>query len=248
MDLYFYLAKLLTPIIVPTNLIFFSLIFSFYFYFIKNIKFFRKIFYLIFFLFFFIGVFPIGQNLIYYYLEKNFINLKIDNNFNYIFVPSGSPERLLKAIDIKNKNSFIKSKIIYSSGNSYIDKKRGKDYEYDFSNNLIKNSNIDLNDIIFLPNARNTVENFKQLNNFLSSIRGNKKILLVTSAFHIRRCLLIAKKYNIEISIAPSSYYYNDKSFSFINFYQDISIQKNLFYFDIFFKEMISIFVIKYII
>lgn len=246
MDLYFYFAKILTPIIVPSNFIFFSIIFIFYFSFIKNIKFFRKIFYLIFFMFFLIGIFPIGQNLIYYYLEKNFTNLKIDNNFNYIFVPSGSPERLLKAINIKNKNFLIESKIIYSSGNSYLDKKKGKDQESNFSSDLIKNSNTNFNDIIFLPNARNTVENFQQLNNYLSTVKGNKKILLVTSAFHIRRCLLIAKKYNIEISVAPSSFYYNDKPFSFINFYQDISVQKNLFYFDVFFKEMISTFVIKY--
>ena len=54
----------------------------------------------------------------------------------------------------------------------------------------------------------------------------------------------VAKKYNIEIQGFPSSFKSRNNPFSLINFYQNINVQRNLYYFDVFFKEMLGIFIV----
>ena len=246
MNLYFYASKIITPLILPSNFFIFALIIFFYLAILKKKERFKKIFSVFFILFSLISLLPLGENLIYYALEKNYKNSKLPKNIDYIFVPSGSPERIVQAIKIKNHYLPTKVKIIYSSGNAALDKKNGQDLEASFVKTIIVNSKIDKQDIIFLPNARNTIENFKQLKNFLK-LEKNKKILLVTSSSHMQRSLIIAKKYNIETRGFPSSFRSRSNSFSLVNFYQNINIQRNLYYFDIFFKEMLGIFIVTVI-
>ena len=246
MNLYFYASKILGPLILPSNFLILGLVIFFYLGVWKNKDNFKKIFSIFFVLFSLISLLPLGENLIYYVLEKNYKNSKLPKNIDYIFVPSGSPERIVQAIKIKNHYVPAKIKIIYSSGNAALDKKKGKDSETPFVKTIIVNSKMDKQDIIFLPNARNTIENFKQLKSFLKGEK-NKKILLVTSASHMKRSLMIAKKYNIETQGFPSSFKSRTNSFSLVNFYQNINIQRNLYYFDIFFKEMLGIFIVTVI-
>ena len=246
MNLYFYASKIITPLILPSNFFIFALIVFFYLGIWKKKEKFKKIFSVFFVIFSLISLLPLGKNLIYYVLEKNYKNTKLPKNIDYIFVPSGSPERIVQAIKIKNHYLPAKVKIIYSSGNAALDKKNGQDSEAPFVKTIIVNSKIDKQDIIFLPNARNTIENFKQLKRFLNRDK-NKKILLVTSASHMKRSLMIAKKYNIETQGFPSSFKSRTNSFSLVNFYQNINIQRNLYYFDIFFKEMLGIFIVTVI-
>ena len=246
MNLYFYASKIITPLILPSNFFIFALIIFFYLGILKKKEKFKKIFSIFFVIFSMISLLPIGNKLIYHVLEKNYKNTKLPKNIDYIFVPSGSPERIVQAIKIKNHYLPAKVKIIYSSGNAALDKKNGQDSEAPFVKTIIVNSKIDKKDIIFLPNARNTIENFKQLKNFLK-LEKNKKILLVTSSSHMKRSLIIAKKYNIETQGFPSSFKSRSNSFSLVNFYQNINIQRNLYYFDIFFKEMLGIFIVTVI-
>ena len=246
MNLYFYASKIITPLILPSNFFIFALIVFFYLGIWKKKEKFKKIFSVFFVIFSLISLLPLGKNLIYYVLEKSYKNNKLPKNIDYIFVPSGSPERIVQAIKIKNHYVPAKIKIIYSSGNAALDKKKGKDSETPFVKTIIVNSKMDKQDIIFLPNARNTIENFKQLKSFLKGEK-NKKILLVTSASHMKRSLMIAKKYNIETQGFPSSFKSRTNSFSLVNFYQNINIQRNLYYFDIFFKEMLGIFIVTVI-
>jgi len=246
MNLYFYASKIITPLILPSNFFIFALIVFFYLGIWKKKEKFKKIFSVFFVIFSLISLLPLGKNLIYYVLEKNYKNTKLPKNIDYIFVPSGSPKRIVQAIKIKNHYLPTKVKIIYSSGNAALDKKNGQDSETLFVKTIIVNSKIDNQDIIFLPNARNTIENFKQFKIFLK-YKKNKKILLVTSASHMRRSLIIAKKYNIETQGFPSSFKSRSNSFSLVNFYQNISMQRNLYYFDIFFKEMLGIFIVTVI-
>jgi len=244
MNIYFYISKLLTPLLLPSNFLIFFLIIFFYLGIWRNKKQFKKIFCVFFIFFSLISLLPIGKNLIFYVLEKNYKNSKLPKNIDYIFVPSGGPERIVQAIKVKNQYLPANVKIIYSSGNSALDSNNGKDSETPFVQTIVKNSNIDKKDIIFLPNARNTIENFKRLNRYLTKDL-NKKILLVTSASHMKRSLIIAKKNNIKAYGFPSSFYTRNNSFSLINFYQNINFQKNLSSFDIFFKEVLGIFVVK---
>jgi|TARA_B110000977_G_scaffold172868_1_gene225591 uncharacterized SAM-binding protein YcdF (DUF218 family) len=246
MNIYFYASKILTPLILPSNFLVFALVVFFYLGVWKSKEKFKKIFCIFFIFFSSIALLPLGKVLIHHVLEKNYKNIKLPKNIDYIFVPSGSRERIVQAIKIKNNYLPKEIKILYSSGNVSLDKKNGKDFESDFVQTIILNSNMKKNDIIFLPNARNTIENFKQLKSYLIKNK-NKKTLLVTSAFHMRRSLMIAKKYNIKIYKFPSFFYTSSNAFSLINFYQNTSVQNNLYYFDIFFKEIIGIAVTKII-
>jgi uncharacterized SAM-binding protein YcdF (DUF218 family) len=244
MNLYFYVSKIITPLLLPTNFLFFLLILFVYLIVWKNKNRFKKIFCIFFVIFSSISLLPIGKGLIGHLLEKEYRNNQLPNNIDYIFVPSGDLTRVVQAIKIKNYYSPNKVKIVYSSGNAYLDPTNRKDFESVLDRAMLMNSNIDKKDIIILTNARNTIENFKQLKIFLSKNK-NKKILLVTSAFHIKRSLVIAEKNGIKMQGYPSSYVASHDSFSFINFYQDINVQKNLYYFNIFFKEIVGIFLAK---
>ena len=241
MDLYFYISKIATPLIVPSNIIILLLIILFYISFIKKKLFFKKFFTLIFIIFSIISILPIGHNMIYFFLEKNFYESKVPSKIDYIFVPSGSINRTIFAMNIMRTSEFKKVKIIYSSGIAYLDKNNSKDTETNLAKNLILNSKISKDNIIFLPDARNTFENFKRLNEFLvDKDKVNSKILLITDAFHMNRSLMLAKKFNLNIYSLPSSYITKQDSVGLINSYQNISIVSNLSMFDLFIKELIS--------
>ena len=241
MDLYFYISKIATPLVVPSNILIFLLIVFFYIGFIKNKFFFRKFFTIIFIFFSIISVFPIGHNLIFFFLEKNFYSSKIPNKVDYIFVPSGSIKRIIFAINLKNHSGMKDVKIVYSSGIASLDKDNSIDFDTNLLKNLILSSNIQTDSIIFLPEARNTFENFKRLNEFLiKEDKVDNKILLVTDAFHMNRSLMMAKKFNLNIDGLPSSYLTKLESVGLINWYQNISVINNLRHFDIFTKELIS--------
>ena len=228
-DLYFFISKIVTPLIIPSNILIFLSIISFYIGFIQNKFFVRKFFISIFVIFSIISVFPIGNNLIYFFLEKKFYKPEIPSKIDYIFVPSGSIKRTIFALNFLNNLNTKDVKIIFSSGIPYLDKNNSKDSETILVKSLISSSKISSENIIFLPNARNTFENFKRLNEFL--IKKNKdqsKILLITDAFHIKRSLMMAKKFNLNISSLPSSYITNKNTVGLINSYQNLSIINNL--------------------
>ena len=140
-------------------------------------------------------------------------------------------------------NSNLKDvKIIYSSGIAYLDKNKSKDSETSLTKNLISNSTINKDNIIFLPNARNTFENFNRLNNFLIKKNNtNSKILIITDAFHMSRSLMMAEKFNLNVSSLPSGFITKQDSVGLINAYQNLSVVNNLRKFDLFIKELISI-------
>ena len=240
-DLYFYISKIVTPFIIPSNILTFLLIIFFYIGFIKNKIYVRKFFISIFIIFSTISIFPIGNNLIYFFLEKRFYNPEIPNKIDYIFVPSGSIKRTIFALNFLNNSNLKEVKIIFSSGIPYLDQNNSKDSGTSIVKSLVSSSKISSENIIFLSNARNTFENFKRLNEFLiEKNKGQSKILLITDAFHMKRSLMMAKKFNINISSLPSNFLTKKDSVGLINAYQNISIVNNLRDFDTFIKELIS--------
>ena len=241
MDLYFYISKIATPLIVPSNIFILLLIIFFYIGFIKNRIFFRKCFIVIFFIFSSISILPIGHNLIFFFLEKNFYSSKIPSKIDYIFVPSGSINRIIYTINLVKDPNLADIKIIYSSGIAYLDKNKSTVSEANLVKSLITNSKIGIDNIIFLPDARNTYENFKRLNEYLiKKDKSDSKILLITDAFHMSRSLMLAEKFNLNISGLPSSYITMQNPTGLINSYQSLRFTGNLSKFDIFIKELIS--------
>ena len=228
-------------IIFPSNFFIFSLVFLFYFGIFKNKIFFKKIFFLIFFIFSSVGILPIGNILVYQVLEKNYFDVKVPKDISYIFVPAGGEDRIITAMNIKNEYKLDNVKIIYSTGRPSLNKNKSIDTEEIFTKNLISNFKINSDDIIFLPEARNTSENFILLNNYLNKMNiNNPKIFLVTHGYHIKRCLIFAKKYDLKITAYASRLTTKSYSSGLVNFYQHIDVLSNFKMFDLFIKEMIS--------
>ena len=112
---------------------------------------------------------------------------------------------------------------------------------------IIENSKINPSDIIFLPEARNTFENIERLNEYLIKNNSlNSNILLISQAFHLSRCLIISKKYDLNIFGYASSYYTKNTSTGLINSYQKASVATNITYMDRFFKESLSLIYAKF--
>ena len=251
--MYFYISKLLAPFLNLTNLLIILIIFIVIFrslFFEKKFKYFS---YLIIFIFLLISIFPIG-NFGLNYLEKKYINQEEILDIDNIIVLSGSEdlqstkitkklnlnsgsERLIASV--KLANNFKNSKIYFLGGDGYLVKNSFN--EIFVAKKFYQDVNFDLNRIHFVNKTRNTYENFKE---FKKIVDNEKKNVLITSAFHMQRSLLIAKKLNIKL-IPYAVDYRSNNFFSIINFYQKFSVSGNLSSFDIFFREIMGILAIK---
>ena len=148
---------------------------------------------------------------------------------------SGS-ERLIASVKLANE--FKNAKIFFLGGDGNLIKNSID--EAFVARKFYKDVNFDTNRIYFVSNTRNTYENLKEFKKI-----GNKdKNVLITSAFHMKRSLLIAKKLNIKL-IPYGVDYRSVDFFSIINFYQRFSVTNNLSSFDTFFREMLGILAIK---
>lgn len=82
-------------------------------------------------------------------------------------------------------------KVILSGGRMITDKK-----EYELMYEALKHEKVKLDDIILEKEAMNTKENFINIIPFLQDNYGmHCKLMLITTAFHMRRSLLTARTY-----------------------------------------------------
>jgi uncharacterized SAM-binding protein YcdF (DUF218 family) len=250
--LYFYLSKLLAPFLKLTNILILLIILIFFFR--KNFsgKLLRLFAYFVILLFLLISLFPIG-NFGLKYLENSYINQQEISNIENIIVLAGSEdiqstkvtkklnlnsgsERLIASVKLANE--FKNAKIFFLGGDGNLIKNSID--EAFVARKFYKDVNFDTNRIYFVSNTRNTYENLKEF----KKIGKKNKNVLITSAFHMKRSLLIAKKLNIEL-IPYGVDYKSLDFFSIINFYQRFSVTNNLSSFDTFFREMLGILAIK---
>ena len=190
-----------------------------------------------------ISIFPVGDRLIYFFLEKKYKNNTLPINTDIIFVPSGNKKRLETALNLKLSN-YNKALIIYSTGNPMIKNDKIKLMDIDYAYRLKKNYNLKNEEFRIIKSSRNTFENFKELNKILSK---SKNILVITSGFHIDRSKLISSKYNHNFTFFASDYAHETKKLHIINSYQNFSVIKNLEKMDLFIRELLAIFVTKVI-
>ena len=250
--MYFYLSKLLAPLLNPTNLLFIFLIFFYLFNLKLKIKF--KLFSnIVLILLLLLSFFPLG-NLGLRYLEKDYILqdkvYKVDN----IIVLSGSENitstETTKKLTLNNNSERLiisaklaldnpDSKIYYIGGDGRLAK--SKFNETDVAKIFYSNIHFDLNRVIFIDNTRNTIENlkaFKKINTL------NQSNILITSAFHMKRSMLIAKK--LDLNIKPFAVDFRSvHNFNILNYYQKLSVADNWQFFNIFFREIIGILAFK---
>jgi uncharacterized SAM-binding protein YcdF (DUF218 family) len=243
----------LAPFLNLTNLLFILLI-VFYLTNLKK-KFIFKLFSnLTLILLFLISFFPLGKFGLKY-LEKDYILqekvYKIDNiivlagsekilstqTTNKLSLNDGS-ERLI--LSVKLALDHPKSKIYYLGGDGRLVK--NKINEADVAKIFYSNINFDLNKVVFIDNARNTIENLKAFKDISSLKQSN---ILITSAFHMKRSMLIADK--LDINIKPYAVDFRSiADLSILNYYQMFSVADNWQFFNIFFREIIGIIAFKF--
>lgn len=250
--MYFYLSKFLAPLLNLTNLLFIILIII-YFYNLKTkfkFKFFLNI---IIILLALVSFFPLG-NLGLKFLEKDYINqdkiYKLDN----IIVLAGSEDiaasKMTKKLNLNSSSErliasvrlaldFPNSKIYFLGGDGNLIK--NKINEVDVAKIFYKNVRFELSRIHFISNTRNTIENLKA---FKKTNTENQSNLLITSAFHMKRSMLIAKELNLIIKPYAVDFRSTD-SFNILNYYQRFNVIDNLQSFNIFFREIIGILAFK---
>ena len=256
MDFYFYSSKILAPLLSPINFLFIFSLISFFFY---KKKIFKKIIFFCFLLIFFIGFFPLGSFFLKY-LEKDFYAQKDFKNLDIIVVLGGaedvfntmkfnklhlnqSSERLTALV--KLGNDYKNAKLIYLGGKPYLNNEEIQS-ETEVAKLYFKDIKFDLNRVLFLDDSRNTIENLTSLNKYLKGQNYNN-MLLITSAFHMKRSLLIAKKLKLEF--IPYAVDFRSGSDYFIsNYWQKLSISKNFTDLDLFFREVIGSFAAKLVI
>ena len=235
--MYFFLSKILGPLLNPTNFLFLLLIILFFLYYKNKRKIIFKLLTINILLLMFISFLPIG-NIGLKYLENNFMNKNYYKDIDNIIVLSGSNYRLLESIKLGNK--YKNAKIYYIGGNAYLIKKKIND-EVSKAKKIYEDLNFDMTRVNFVGQSRNTIENFKEIEKL--NLKDSQTVL-ITSAYHMRRSMIISKKFGLDLipyAVNPKSNAQN----SLINTYQDFDISKNLSRFNIFFREIIGIMVFK---
>ena len=204
----FYLSKILWLIVNPFNIFIFITLFTIFLYFI-NFRRLSLIIYLINFIFIaLISFLPIGSYLTYI-IEKEFhTNTKFPDQVDGILILggatnpllfkefdqislNGSAERLVESVMIIRK--FEKAKVIFSGGSGIVN--RSDLGHSQVAKLFYKKMGVDINKIFFEDKSRNTHENIIYSKK-IAKPKKNENWLLITSAFHMKRALLIAEKNN----------------------------------------------------
>ena len=202
----FYLSKILWLILNPFNFFIFVNIITIFLYFI-NFKRISLFIFLINFIFLLtISIFPIGNFLIHKIEKEYHLKNMVPNNLDGILILGGatsptlfkefnqvsvndSAERLIESVKIIKE--FKNSKIIFSGGSGVVG--RPELGHAEAAKFFYKKMEINTDRIIFENKSRNTYENILFSNEIVNP-RKNEKWLLITSASHMKRALLIGLK------------------------------------------------------
>jgi uncharacterized SAM-binding protein YcdF (DUF218 family) len=150
------------------------------------------------------------QGMVLHYMERPLPNMKYD----YLIVlgtgnrSNTTKKRVNKALSYASKHHEIK--IITSGGRG----KGEKVSEAKAMSQLLKAGGINSNRIFLEENSRNTFENIKFSKEILKTLEGEnfatKKIVIVSSDFHIFRSLVIAQGFGLNAFGLPSqsSFYF----------------------------------------
>jgi len=237
----------------PVNILFIFLIFFYLIHLKYKKKIIRLILIIVAFFLILVSFFPIGVYGIKY-LERDYINQIQIKSIDNIIVLAGSErgntkftnkvnlndgsERLISSIKLALENPD--AKIIFLGGDGNLIKEEHLD-ESNVALKFYKDLRFDLKRVIFISSSRNTIENLSSLKK-KNILTGNS--VIVTSAFHMKRSMIVAKKLNMNL-IPYAVDFRSSNVYSFINKYQSFDIVANLTYFNIFFREIIGILAFK---
>ena len=256
--MYFFLSNFLSLFLNPINFLTFFLILLY----ILKLKFkknyIKSLIGFVIILLLLISFIPIGK-IGLAYLEKDYILqkklIKIDN-----ILVLGGPEnigltKITKKLNIRDGSERLiasvklaldnPESIIYFLGGGGNGVKKFKFNEADVAKIFFQDVGFDLKRIRFINSTRNTIENLEA---FKNEDLNSKLNVLITSAYHMKRSTLIAKKFDIDVvpyavdfRMAANSSKLKDGHFSILNFISGFSITSNMANFNIFFREIMGI-------
>lgn len=235
-NFYFFLSKILNPLLNPLNILFLFLIVLGFSYLKSKNKLIFKIFILNITIITLIAFLPLGKYGLNY-LEKDFQNQKQYKNISNILVLPGADSRIIASVNLAN--FYKKSKIYYIGLNFYNDEKNSS---YDVrARNFYENMNFDMNRVKFVGTSKNTIENLTEIENL--KLKDSETILL-TSAYHMKRSIMIAKKKNLNLLPYAVDIASKDNKNLLIT-YKSFDVVNNMIKFNLFFREIIGIFAFK---
>ena len=169
---------------------------------------------------------PLISNKLVKYIEAPYLPVKLSEvpESDYIVVLSGmvhhvkddiyewsDPDRFFAGIKLLNANKG--NKIIYTGGLLPWEKKRETEGE------LLKKKSlefgVDENDVFITKKVRNTYE---EANAISHSIERKSKIILVTSAFHMKRAEFLFKKHAFKIFPYPVDFKFKNNKITILDF------------------------------
>ena len=225
------------PFLNTSNFLFLILIILFIYYLISKRKIIFKLISLNIFIIIIIAFLPIGS-LGIKYLEKDFLFKKEYKKIKNILVLSGEDYRIIASISLAYQ--YPKAKIFYVGGNAYLVKKKDNDDLFKakkFYNDL----NFDMKRISFVGKSRNTIENFKEIKEL--NLKYSDTVL-ITSAYHMKRSMMIAEKQGINVIPFPVNPI-SKSTTPLLNSYQVFDAANNLSKFNTFFREILGIIAFK---
>ena len=225
------------PLLNPSNFLFLILVIFFIYYLISKKKIILKILSLNIFLITIIAFLPVGS-LGLKYLEKDFIIKKEYKNIKNIIVLSGADERIIASISLAYQNPD--SQVFYVGGNAYLVKSKDND-DPTIAKKFYNDLNFDKDRINFIGKSRNTIENFKEIKEL--NLKYSETIL-ITSAYHMKRSMMIAEKEGVEVIPYPINPI-SKSTIPLLNSYQIFDVANNLFKFNTFFREILGIIAFK---
>jgi len=117
-----------------------------------------------------------------------------DQSLNRV-VFSSSVDRLLQALQLYHDKKI--KKILLSGGSGFVNFQEWK--ESGLISNVLLKSGVPESDIILENESRNTFENAKLTAEILKTHPYGNRVLLITSAFHMRRSLLCFEKVHLKV-------------------------------------------------
>ncbi len=235
--MYYYLSKFLGPLLNPTNFLFIILVILFIYYLISKKKIILKILSLNILIIIIVAFFPTGS-LGLKYLEKDFIIKKEYKNIKNILVLSGADERIIASISLAYQ--YPEAKVFYVGGNAYLVKNNDND-DPTIAKKFYNDLNFDLDRINFIGKSRNTIENFREIKEL--NLKYTETVL-ITSAYHMKRSMMIAEKQGVKVIPYPVNPISRSKT-PLLNRYQVFDVVNNLSKFNTFFREILGIIAFK---
>jgi len=204
----FYLSKIIWLVLNPFNIYIFFTLLTIILYLFNFKKISITIFLINTLFLFIICFFPIGNYLIHQIEKEYYLHIDIPEKIDGVLILGGatnplmfkefkqisvneSSERLIESVYIIKQ--FKNSKVIFSGGSGIIN--RPDLGHSQVAKSFYKKMGVQDNRIIYEDNSRNTYENIL-FSKKIANPKKNENWILITSASHMKRAILIGSKHN----------------------------------------------------